>query len=428
MSNPFRTFVRAAHRVGLVSLDQAISSVTNLAASLIAAHALPPAEFGAFGIVFATYMLVIFLVRAATGEVLLLSGEDHAKRESTTNLVIALAGGLAGGVAIAAAALAVGGPTGRGLLPLAIGLAGLTLQDAIRYVGFATRRVRLALISDLLWLGLMLAFFAPALWRTLDIGEVSALWVASGVASAIGTLPFARLERPSTARMRGWLRAKRGLMLNLVVDRGLVSGSQQGVIYIIALLIGLQGNAAYRAAQIVMGPVNVLAAGIMTSTVPYLVRIWRDRPSQLITRAAAIAAATGVGFLILTLTIAAMPDSIGRPLIGRSWALGAPVLPIMAVIVSVQAPNFAALGALRAMGGAGSALAIRILVVPATLAAVAIAALSGSIAAVMWTQAGCVAVATTLWWLLARRVQRRALAERPRGDEAGAPAVLAAEE
>jgi O-antigen/teichoic acid export membrane protein len=399
----------------LVSLDQAISSITNLVASLIAAHALPPAQFGAFGIVFATYMLVIFMVRSATGEVLLLAGEDRAEREAVTNLVISALAGLLAGAVIVAAAVPLGGAIGAALLPLGVGLAGLTVQDTIRYIGFSTRRVRLALISDVLWLVFMLALFAHGLWRPLAIGEVSALWVVSGAAAALCTLPFAGLDRPSAAKLKGWLREKSGLMLNLVADRGFVSASQQGVIYIIAALIGLEGNAAYRAAQIVMGPINVLAAGIMTATVPYLVRIWRDRPAELIAKASGIAIVTGVGFLVVTQVVASMPDSIGRPLIGRSWALGASVLPIMAIIVSVQAPNFAALGALRAMGSAGSALMVRILVVPLTLGTVAIAALSGSIAAVMWTQAGCIAIATLLWWVIALRIHRGALGEGARG-------------
>lgn len=402
---------RIGARVGAISFDQGLSSASNLIASVIAAHLLAPAEFGAFGIMFATYMMTTYLVRSATGEVLLLVGERRAVCVASVNLVIAALMGLLAGLILLALALWFGGAIGAGLVPLGIGLTGLTLQDTLRYVGFATRRVSLAIVTDTLWLLFMILLFATILWGSpAGIGEVAALWVASGVLAALCALPLARCAAPSLAALRQWLAERRGLMASMGADRGLVSISQQGVTYIIAALIGLEGNAAYRAAQIVMGPINIVAVGLMATTAPYLARIWAERPAALVVEARRITIAGALVILVLTQVAAHIPDVLGRLLIGRSWLLGKPVLEIMALSVLAQSFNFAALAALRVIGSAKSVVFVRLVVVPASLAVIALAASLGGLRAAMGTQAMSAALFSSLWWVMILRHYRSKVA------------------
>lgn len=407
--------VTASRRVGAISIDQAVSSLTNLVASVIAAHELSPDQFGAFGIVFATYLVVMFVTRSMVGEVLLLAGGARARHEGTINLIIAAVLGAGVGLAILLAAVLIGGTVASGLAVLGIALAGLTLQDGIRYVGFATGKVKIALITDLLWLGFMLgAYFLISGMKSLS--DVTAIWVFSGALAALFSLPFAGLRPISISQLTAWLRDERELMITLAADRGVVSVSQQGVTYIIALLIGLRGNAAYRAAQIVMGPINIVAAGLMTAIVPYLVRTWAERPAALIKEAGRIAIASAILILVLTQAAAHIPDTIGRLLIGHSWLLGKPVLEIMALIIFAQSINFAALSTLRVMGSTRTALIVRLLVVPLSLGAIALAAALGGIHAAMWTQAGSAALLSLLWWVVALRHHKSKIARQPAGE------------
>lgn len=388
-------------RVGAITFDQGLSSASNLVASVLAAHLLAPVEFGAFGIMFATYMMATFLVRSATGEVLLLVGESHAAAATGANLVLATLMGLVVGLLVVAAAFVLGGPIGGALAPLGAGLAGLTLQDTLRYIGFSTRRVRIAIVADTLWLVFMLALFATLRSSSsMGIGEVVAMWVVSGVAAAICTLPLAGFRMPQLPELNRWLAERRGLMASMAGDRGLVSISQQGVTYIVAVMIGLEGNAAYRAAQIVMGPINIVSIGLMATAAPYLARAWSERPSALIEEAKRLTIAGALIILVLTQAAAYIPDTLGRLLIGHSWMLGKPVLEIMALFVLAQSTNFAALAALRVIGSAKSILVARLVVVPATLAIIAIAATLGDLRAAMWAQAATAALTSSLWWVM----------------------------
>ena len=241
------------------------------------------------------------------------------------------------------------------------------------------------------------------------VGRVTSIWAASGVGAAICTLPFLTATKPSRSRLRTWLHDQKGVMLSLFVDRGILSAMQQGVTYMIAIFIGLEGNAAYRGAQIVMGPINVFAMGLVTAMIPYFVGVWRQRPATLAAESIRIAAFGGVGLLLVTQIAAGMPDVLGRALIGRSWALSEPVLRIMAFIIPLQVINFTATGALRAMMRVGVALFVRIIITPLTLVAIAIAAYFGDISTVIWAQVGCTAFSSILWWTMFVRTYRHRL-------------------
>lgn len=398
------SLVRSGFRVGLVSVDQALSSLSNFAASIIAAHSLPTESFGAFGIIFATYMMAIYSVRAITGEVILLIGAERARADGATNLLVSAAAGLCIGALIFAAGCIVDGPLSAAFVVLAAGMAGLAVQDTIRYLGFASQRVHFALIVDILWLVFMLAacwFFLTSDAESLT--TVTGAWVGSGVAAALVTLPFLKIGKPSASRVRNWLRDQKATMLSLFVDRGIVSATQQSVVYIIAVTIGLEGNAAYRGAQIVIGPFSVIAMGFATVMIPHFVKIWQREPAALLGQAARISILSGGSLLLLTQLVAGIPDGLGRALLDQSWALGKPILRAMALIVPLQIANFAALGALRAMGRVGMALWVRVIVTPLTLISVVTAAYLGDIGTVVWAQVVGAAVASLLWWFVAWR-------------------------
>ena len=65
--------------------DQALSSLTNFALAVVVARAVTAEEFGAFGLAFSAYLLVLGLVRAVTAEPLLVRAShvepaEHARQ------------------------------------------------------------------------------------------------------------------------------------------------------------------------------------------------------------------------------------------------------------------------------------------------------------------------------------------------------------
>ncbi|WOF44586.1 hypothetical protein KNJ79_06605 [Sphingopyxis indica] len=408
----FALCMRSVKSVGLISVDQALSSLSNLVASIIAAHALEPADFGVFGIIFAIYLLAIDSVRAITGETLLLAGAQRAKEAAAINLVVSAAFGLLIGMVVLAGSYFVDGALATGLAILGFGLAGLTVQDTIRYIGFAAKQIHLSLIADSLWLAFMaVASLLTATGETASLARVAGTWIFTGCAAALCTLPFVRVHGPIFTRLTLWLREKRVMMASLLIDRGIVSATQQSVIFIIAILIGLEGNAAYRGAQIVMGPINVFAMGISTAMIPHFVGIWQERPEALHREAIKFSVLGGFSILAISQAAAWMPDQIGRALVGQSWQLSQPILHAMALIIPLQISNFAALGALRAMGRVRGALVVRVIVAPSTVLAIAVAAYFGSISAVVWTQAVCTALAAVVWWSVTKKNHQLGLKE-----------------
>jgi O-antigen/teichoic acid export membrane protein len=71
-------------------VDQALSSLTNFAMSLIAAHVLAPREFGAFAVAFASYLVFLNLNRAFATDALLVrySSASDAERRNAVPAVM----------------------------------------------------------------------------------------------------------------------------------------------------------------------------------------------------------------------------------------------------------------------------------------------------------------------------------------------------
>src|SRR5262245_15550550 len=111
--------------------DQALSSATNVALTVVIAREVGAADLGAFGVAYAAYLILVGLSRAVCSEPLLVRHGQGGARESTG---IALSCGVVAGVLLYGVALVLGGRAGSALVPLALFLPALLLKDAWRYV------------------------------------------------------------------------------------------------------------------------------------------------------------------------------------------------------------------------------------------------------------------------------------------------------
>src|SRR5687768_17244287 len=124
-------------RVGWISADQAVSSLTNLALSVVVARHVSVDSFGVFALIYASYLFALEFTRALVLEPLIitLAGDrEQLKRSAPATLGAAL--GLAVPMSSAAGVAAAMAPDqlAQGFLILAVALPGLILQDGCRSV------------------------------------------------------------------------------------------------------------------------------------------------------------------------------------------------------------------------------------------------------------------------------------------------------
>ena len=200
---------RRARRLSWGVADQGLSSATNLALSILVAHAVGVRAFGVFGLAFATYTFALGVTRSLCSEPLAVrfsSSGDRAWRtaaRSSTGTVLALS------IPMGAACVAVGtianSSTGDAFVALGICLPGLVLQDAWRMAFFSNGRGRRAFVNDLVWAVIQI----PAMLVALSIGVHSAsplilCWgVAATVAAVYGVVQSRVIPEPGQAAF--WL-------------------------------------------------------------------------------------------------------------------------------------------------------------------------------------------------------------------------------
>ena len=390
---------QVARRTGWGVADQALSSVVNLAVGALVARAVSPPSFGAFGLVFSTYLIVLGACRALVAEPLVVrfsAREDEEWRSATRAATgSALALGIAIGVGCVLVGFASGGVFGEALLALGVVLPGLVLQDTWRFAFFAAGRGRQAFVNDLAAAAALPALVGLSA-TTHAVGLFVLAWGAAGSCAALVGALQARLA-PAPIAGPGWIRSQRDLAFPYLGEFAAL-GAGEAALFGVAGLAGLAAAGALRAGQILVGPLRVLFLGVRLAAVPEGVRLLRDPRSS--PRAAAVRLSAGLAGVALAwgALLTLLPPSLGESLVGRSWGEARHVMvPLSLAMAGTGAVTGAVVG-LRALAAARRSLLARVLVTPfmvgATIAGAAAAGAPGTawaIAAVTWLSLG-------VWW------------------------------
>jgi O-antigen/teichoic acid export membrane protein len=313
-----------ARRAGWSTVDQVISSLSNFALSVLVARQVTVSEYGAFALSFALYGYLVTVSRLLVSQPLAIrfSGANpdefaHAARQSTgAAIVVALVP--AAGMTVAG--VWVGGTVGPTLITTAVLLPGLLLQDSWRTVFFARGHPRAAAANDAAWgvaqvvfvLAVAAAAYASA------VGYLLAWGLAGYVAATLGAVQAGLLPAPREAWR--WLAAHWDLSRYFVSELVAINGATQLMLVLVAAIGGLAVTGALRGAQVLTGPVNILALSGMAFVIPELARRhWivgrRLLRAGLAVSAVVVVLATAWGLLLL-----ALPDVVGEQLLGRTWA------------------------------------------------------------------------------------------------------------
>jgi O-antigen/teichoic acid export membrane protein len=310
-------------RAGWSTTDQVVSSLSNFALSLLVARQVSAREYGAFALAFAMYGYLVMASRLLVSQPLMVrfSGAPRtefipAARQSTGAAVVVA---LAPAAGMLLSGVIAGGVVGQTLVITALLLPGLLLQDAWRMVFFAWGRPRTAAANDTVWgvVQLALVLAVSAAGQHSAVGYLLAWGAAAWVAAAVGVRQAGFAPTPRKAWR--WLVAHWDLSRYFVSELVAINGATQLMLVLVAAIGGLAVAGTLRGAQVLTGPVTLLALSGTAFAVPELAR----RPWIVGGRLLRVGAGISAGVVVPTAAWGAalllVPNHLGHQLLGATW-------------------------------------------------------------------------------------------------------------
>nr|WP_328968439.1 hypothetical protein [Streptomyces sp. NBC_00239] len=379
--------------------DQAASSLTNILVLVLAARLSTADGFAAFSMVYVAFSVLLGLNMAYVGQTVVLERGPALGAACRSAVAFTGLGSLAAGALLALTGLLVAGAGGRAFLALGLVLPLVLLQDGLRYCFSAVRQPQRAFAADLLRLVCVLAALAvqphgagPA--RLVLVWGLSAL-----PALALGLL----LLRPFTAGHRAEPRRLLGrdhLGRRFVVEFAVGNGSSQLAVLGLGVFATPLAVGALRGATTLFGPLNVLFNSANAFGPPVLGRFVGTRA---VVRATAllglVLAAVGAGWAAV---LYALPDRIGRELLGDTWAPAAALLPATGAQYAVMGLGTCALLTLRVLSPKAT-LSVQVVFSLLSVAFLLTGyAMWGAAGAAWGLAAGSALKAAAAWWRVSR--------------------------
>lgn len=379
-------------------VDQAVSSLTNLALLVLVARTVGVAELGAFGVAFAIYAVGLAAVRACVGEPYAMTQPATTSDAVRPAAAAAVAVGLATGVVVLATASLVDGVLRSALLPLGAFLPGLVLQDCWRYVLTAQGRAKAAVANDLVWSGVLVAGAGVLVTRhAATLGSLVSCWgIAATVAAVVG---FVQLGfRPSLRQPFAWWRDYASVWPGLLLEHLALVGGAHLSLVLVGVVAELEAVGALRGATTALGPVNLLYLAAPMVLIPELARL-RERNAEAVWRSARITAVS-LGAIALSAGIVwvLVPAPVGEAVLGESWEPARGVILPEAVYYASVGVGLAAVVGLRALAETNRSLRVRLALSPALMGAAVVGAWVAGARGAALAMAAAGWFAVLLWW------------------------------
>ncbi|TCJ21923.1 hypothetical protein [Nocardioides jejuensis] len=337
---------QARKRIGAITLDQIVASVSNLLVLIWAAHALQPADFGRFSLVFLVYTLAQGgVIRSLVAVTIVVHPEDADSRpRAALGATMVMSAGVGACSLIAAGVLwAMGSPMASSLAVVGALTPLLALQDIGRFVAIARSTPVGALVLDGIWLVLTVLVFA-GLAVTGDDTLFALVLGWAGTGAIAGLWVFVQYGVPRARELSlDWVKERWDFSW-----RSLVASSSSGLVAVIgsallALVSGPVAVAQVRAALLLERPSTTVQTAVATSAGADIAREGADRATLLShqRRTMSISAVVAILNIVVLLVI---PDWAGKLLLGNVWHVVQPLL----VLVGLRVLAFAAQSGVRA--------------------------------------------------------------------------------
>lgn len=335
--------------------------------TVLAARGLSAGDFGFFAILYGAFIFVLGVGQSFSNQVLLI----HVARDTTRARVLYLAASktvmFLGCLAGAAALVGAFAFQERALSLVSFGFAIplLMLQDTNRTAFLALGRSVEALACTGIFVSLLSGLLV-LLAERLTVTMVLLIWaVAAFAATAYGRWRWASAGGESAPSMRvvRYLREFRKTSVPLATQYSLMVGSQQLTLACCTGWVGAPALGGLRGAQTLLGPVNILSLASVSSVVPRMVDVRNDR---LKLQQYALATSALLGAVAVTAGVVAslLPDSIGRTLLGDTWAHAEGIIPVVALALIFQLGTTGPSCAFRALDSTATILRINVVAAP----------------------------------------------------------------
>ncbi|WP_299038889.1 hypothetical protein [uncultured Pseudokineococcus sp.] len=396
-----------------VVADQAVSSLANAALTVVIARTVSPAEYGAFALAFSVYSLVVALSQAVAGQVVVIhysgAAADVIRRASASAAGTALLVGTVSAAVLLPLGLALGAPVRGVLLAVGLLLPALLVQDAWRTVFVARGTPAAAFVNDVVWIVLQAASIGVLVVVGVDTAHPYVLaWAgAAAVAALVGARQNGAPPSPRTAP--AFLRGHTDVSLPTLANSAAILGALQLSFVLIAVVAAVSDVGALRAAQTLLGPLNILGFAATSFAIPEIVRREPGRRG-LVLAALAISGTLVVVDLAWGAVLLLLPTAAGEALLGDTWAGAREALPGMIAYTCLIAATAGATAVMRAVNRSVLAFWTSAVLGPLVLVlSVLGAATGGALGASLGFAAAGALVLPLCWVLLARaaRLGRR---------------------
>lgn len=377
--------------------------MSNIGVTLVVARATSAPTFGAFALVYTSYLLGLGISAAISSEPLVMrysaAGVIELRRAIGSSTAVAFLTGLVAAIVTLVVSIFLGGPVGSAFMALALVFPGLLLQDSWRFAFFAQGRPRQAAINDFIWCGgqaLALGITVLAQGEP-SIFVLTLAWGAGAWLAALAGMVQARVV-PALTRPYHWLRDHADLMPKLLIDFVAMTAVLQVTLYVVALVAGLADVAGLRASQTLLGPLNVVLMASRVFALPEGVRMRHASYGRLLSIARSLAVVLMTVASVWGLATCLLPASVGHSLLGDTWGPARSVLPLMVLLTVARAATVPAVVGLRVLDSPNRILAARALSSPLLFAGGVLGAIAGG---AFGAATGLVVtqwVGAWLWW------------------------------
>ncbi|MFJ9337690.1 hypothetical protein ACIRP0_00195 [Streptomyces sp. NPDC101733] len=327
-------------------LDQAASSATNILVLVLAARLSSASGFADFSMVYMAFTVLLGLNMAYVGQSVVLEKGERLGAVCRSSVLFTALASAAAGLVLAAVGLALPGAGGSAFLALGLVLPLVLVQDGLRYCFSALRVPERALAADTLRLVCVVAALAVQP-EGASAGRLVSVWGLSAL-PALGLGLW--LLRPYVAGARAELRPylRRGhLGQRFVVEFAVGNGSSQLAVLGLGLFATPLAVGALRGATTLFGPLNVLFNSANAFGPPVVGRASGKRGVVRLTLLMGSALAVlGAGWAAV---LYALPDRLGRQLLGDTWAAASALLPATGAQYAVMGLGTCALLTLRVL-------------------------------------------------------------------------------
>ncbi|MFD5422456.1 hypothetical protein ACFWJT_31135 [Streptomyces sp. NPDC127069] len=327
-------------------LDQAASSATNILVLVLAARLSSASGFADFSMVYVTFSVLLGLNMAYVGQTVVLEKEAGGRLGVTCRSSVLFTAAAAGVAGLVLGVVSLVLPSGWAFLALGLVLPCVLVQDGLRYCFSALRVPERALAADTLRLVCVVAALAVQP-QGASAGRLVLVWGLSALpALGLGLWLLRPYVRGARVDVRPYLR--RGhLGQRFVVEFAVGNGSSQLAVLGLGAFATPLAVGALRGATTLFGPLNVLFNSANAFGPPIVGRASGKRGVVRLTAAMGTALALlGAGWAAV---LYALPEGLGRHLLGDTWTAASALLPATGAQYAVMGLGTCALLTLRVL-------------------------------------------------------------------------------